>query len=640
MLKTVIQNRTLLVIGKLYVLQLALQSLLRLIFLLAFKTSYSEGSSGAEIAGALFRGINFDSVSAAYLLLLPALLFLLSAVFPRHKTNIENLIRWMSIIFFWAYALVAMIDFPYYAQFGTHLNKQAFLWADSPAFVLRMIFGTAAYYGYLFAFIVLAFIEYRFISRTFKTKLVEQPKLVTGSLSLLALALLVIAARGRLSGKSTIHEGLAIVGQNKFVNQLALNPNFTFYNSIIFNKDRPYQIPSDIDKDIAFAREYLGCKGANTRSIARSQKADSGFCNYNVVIVCMESMSAYKMGLGGREVLTPQLNAVVKESLYFDQFFSSGMHTFNGLFSTCAGYPSMLTDHMLRRYTAKPFVTLGNLLKAKNYTTSFYATHDPQFDNMAGFFTLNGYDKVYSAFDLPSNKNSSATGVPDHELFDLFIKNTNESKSSKPFLSFIMTGSDHGPWAIPEGIDFVPSANTKQKRGTQYADWAIGRFMKMAKQQSWYKNTLFVFLGDHGYYLDHTYELPLSYHLVPFILHKPNTLAADTLHHLGNQSDVTATIAGVLNLEFINSTFGSDIRYVQHPFVYFTADDKLGCYSNNGYYYYNMFALKTKRLHKLVGGDRPDYYPELRAKGDSMEVQAQQMLNAAEYFLKKDYYNY
>ena len=39
-------------------------------------------------------------------------------------------------------------------------------------------------------------------------------------------------ARGRLSSKSTMHEGMAIVSQNAFVNQIALNPNFTLIKSL------------------------------------------------------------------------------------------------------------------------------------------------------------------------------------------------------------------------------------------------------------------------------------------------------------------------------------------------------------------------------------------------------------------------
>jgi phosphoglycerol transferase MdoB-like AlkP superfamily enzyme len=354
----------------------------------------------------------------------------------------------------------------------------------------------------------------------------------------------------------------------------------------------------------------------------------------------MESMSSYKMGIHGRENLTPNFNNLIKESVYFNNFFSSGIHTFNGLFSTCSGYPSMLTEHALRRYTKKPFTTLGNLLQAKNYQTFFYSTHDPHFDNMEGFFTQNGYKSTYSAFDLPKEKTISVTGVADHEIYNLFFKTINAADKSKPFLGFIMTGSDHGPWVIPSDIPYKPTANTEEKRSTQYADWAIGEFIKTAKQQAWYNNTLFVFLGDHGYSIEGTYEMPLSYHNIPFVLHKPNTLLANTDSRLGYQPDVVSTVAGLLNLEFNNNSFGVNLLKEKHPFVFFTADDKIGCVDSSGYFFYELITQRSKRLRKYLQLDQNDYYNSNKNKADSLEAGAKAMLDAAEYFIRQDYFSY
>jgi phosphoglycerol transferase MdoB-like AlkP superfamily enzyme len=222
----------------------------------------------------------------------------------------------------------------------------------------------------------------------------------------------------------------------------------------------------------------------------------------------------------------------------------------------------------------------------------------------------------------------------------LFISTVNKEDPSKPFLAFIMTGSDHGPWAIPKDIPFTPDADTEEKRSTQYADWAVGELMRNAKQQSWYKNTLFVFLGDHGYSIGGTYEMPLSYNHVPLVMHKPNTLKADTNHNLGYQPDVMSTVAGVLDLSFTNNSFGSDIRKEKHPFVYFTADDKIGCISDDGYFFYHLITQKTKRLKKYHNLNQEDFYDSTKQKADALEIGAQHMLDAAEYFIRKDYFTY
>jgi len=46
------------------------------------------------------------------------------------------------------YFLIDATDLPYYKQFGTHLNKNAFLWNENPNFVLGMILGSIYYWGF------------------------------------------------------------------------------------------------------------------------------------------------------------------------------------------------------------------------------------------------------------------------------------------------------------------------------------------------------------------------------------------------------------------------------------------------------------------------------------------------------------
>ncbi len=630
---------------KLFLLEFGILSLCRLIFYFGFKTIDGSEIDSSVIGKAFLMGFEFDMVASTYALFLPVFLLIVNE-FVYRKTHLVHQSGFViTLVIFWLYAFISAADFPYYKQFGSHLNRQAFLWAASPQFVLKLIFGNISYYGYLFLFIVFAIFIYRSVKRFYTDHALRMEKrptkpLKTALVALLLVPFLIVGARGRISGKSTTHEGLAIVSDNLFVNQIALNPNFTMFRSLLFQKIKNYSVPKDIDQSIAFARNYLGVKGKYEQSIAREQMSDSTFHAFNVVIVCMESMSSYKTGIHGRQNLTPNFNNLIKESLYFDRFFSSGIHTFNGLFSTCAGYPSMLTEHGLRRYTKQPFTTLGNLLLKKNYQTFFYSTHDPHFDNMQGFFTQNGYKTTFSAFDLPKEKSISVTGVPDHEIYNLFLSNVNASDKSKPFLAFIMTGSDHGPWAIPDDIPFKPDADTEEKRSTQYADWAVGEFMKTAKKQDWYENTLFVFLGDHGYSVDGTYEMPLSYNHIPFVLHKPNTFNPDTSHNLGYQPDVVSTVAGALNLSFTNTSFGVNILKGKHPFVYFTADDKIGCVTDDGFFFYELMTQKTKRLKKYLDLDQTDYYDTHKTKADSMERSAKQMLDAAEYFLRKDYFTY
>lgn len=629
---------------KLFLTAILFFILIRVSFFFFLRPNSFEIEFNKTVIQIFLIGFLFDTVVTMYGLIVPMLILFIDSLLNLKSRVLITISKTLLFIFFALYTLICAANFPYFQQFGNHLSYQAFLWASSPVFVLKLIFGHISYYGYLLLFALSCYTLFYFINNLFKHHINQKSKQHDSKLKLMVVLVLItfpviVALRGRLSFKSTLHEGVAIVGVNSFTNQVALNPVFTLIHSTIENRKNEYQVPSDIDASFAFVRNYFGIKNDFTRNVNRLQNTDSAFKPYNVVFVCMESMSRYKMGIHGWDMLTPNLNELIKESVFFDRFFSSGIHTFNGLFSSCSGYPSTLKDHCLNHFVKKPFTTLGNLLLKKNYETYFFSTHDPHFDNMQGFFTLNGFNKFYSSFDLPSDKSISITGIPDHELFNLFIDKINTGEKNKPFMAFLMTGSDHGPWKIPDDIPFKPDAKEDFKRSTQYADWAIGNFMENVKKQPWYDNTLFVFFGDHGSYIG-PHEMQIGFHHIPLIIHKPNSLIPDTIFNLGYQPDLTATVAGMMNLSFENSTFGIDLFREKHSFVCFTADNKIGCVTDDGYFFHELLNQKTKRLKKYFTIDEKDYYELQKPLADSLQRITKKFLDASEYILRNDYHRY
>ena len=449
-------------------------------------------------------------------------------------------------------------------------------------------------------------------------------------------------ARGRLSDRSALHEGLSIVSENNFINQIAINANFTFWKTVFYNKNKkPYKVPDTINQDIAFTRNYLGITTPFEQTINRSViDTTKNKTNYNIVIVVMESMSVFKMGYYGGPKLTPQLDHLIAESVFFNHFFSSGIHTFNGLFSTTSGFLSMYDEKSMKSYVKAPFNGLGTLLKSQGYESYFYTTHDPHFDNMEGFFKLNKFNHIISQYDFDQSQAESSLGVPDHILFDKLIETTNTRKKNTPFVSVLMTASDHGPWKIPQDIAFKPNGNNQQDNCTLYADWSIGRFMEQAKQQSWYDNTVFIFLGDHGLSMGHTYEMPLSYNHVPCVIHQPKLFKPDTISSPCYQPDIPPTIMGIIGANYTNQTFGINILKEKHPYVVFSADDKIGCVDDQGFYFYKTLANGETYLRNYKNLDPINYKTQLKHKADSMERNMMKIYQSANFFIRKDYFLY
>lgn len=630
---------------KLYVFNLVLFFLTRLLFFIVNKATDVAMVPFSEKALAFKTGFEFDTAVFCWIAYLPVLLWSMAFLFKQSKLYAMGFYSFLGLQL--VYYFVGIADIPYFNQFGAHLSRNAFLWNESPDFAVGVIFGNFSYWGYFLVFLPIAFILIRFSKYLFlafqrREEQQAKPAWYTAFIFFIFLiSIVTIGARGRPTDRSGLDEGLAIVSQNNFVNQVALNPNFTFWRSVLFGSKKHYTVPDDIDESIAFTRKYLGIDAPFEKNIDRiitdttSQKT-----TYNFVIVVMESMCRFKMGYYNGKKLTPHLDELNKESVFCENFFSSGIHTFNGLFSTSSGYPSIYADKSMKSYVKTPFNGLGPLLSERGYETYFYITHDPHFDNMEGFYKLNQFEHCISEYDFDRSQIESSLGVPDHLLFDKLIEVTNQRKSNKPFVSVLMTASDHGPWRIPENIPFKPQGETQQDNCTLYADWAIGHFMEQAKKQSWYDHTVFIFLGDHGLSMGHTYEMGLAYNHIPCTIHQPKLFKPDTIYSPCYQPDIPATVMGIIGGSYTNKTFGIDILKEQHPFVVFSADDKIGCIDDKGYYFYKTLSNDQTYLRKYKNLDPVNYKNILKQKADSLEYNMMRVYETAEYFIQKDYFSY
>jgi phosphoglycerol transferase MdoB-like AlkP superfamily enzyme len=593
----------------------------------------------------LLYGVNYDLVIICYFIS-PFVIF----VFIRSQSNKAFpkgylFFKWFLIILFFISFLICAADIPFYKQFGSHLNKSFLAWTESPGFVLKLIFSNVAYWGYLLLFILLSFFFYKRISKIF-SDIDTGPQQIKRSLSIpvfLFFALFTfVGIRGRTAPKSPIRLGTAFFSEHAFFNQLGLNPCFVFFHSLMeHNKEWEFLKENYTESDLKAAVKNIS---QNTRSIInnngeREYHFDSIPSKYNVVLVLMESMAISKMGYYGCEHLTTRFDSLVKKGLFFDHFYSAGIHTFNGLFSTETGFPAVMDIHPLNTFTGKSFKGISHWLKRNGYSNYFFTSHDPQFDNMEGFFKFNDFDRVYSQFDLPAAKAHGPLGLPDHILLETVLQqmDMHHKQKQNPFFSYIITSTDHGPWDLPEDVPFKPTAENKADRATQYADWALGDFIEKAKKYDWFNNTLFVFVADHGVNLGHTYSMPLSYNHIPCLFYMPSQIKTDTISSLGGQIDVLPTLLSFLKIPFETRSMGIDLKSEKRPYMYFSADSKVGCIDDQ-YYYIDLVDDKKELLYEFKDLNTHSFLEEKHTKADSMKRYAYQMIKASNYILKNKLY--
>jgi phosphoglycerol transferase MdoB-like AlkP superfamily enzyme len=618
---------------RIFFVHLLLFSIARASFICANLFWYeNQNLSFSLLANAFLAGLRFDINVLAYALTLPCVLLFLNEMLAAKAFRICAAA--LLYIFLPLSLLIVCADIPYYLQFQKHLTREAFVWFGHGTTSLRLLFSDMNYWGYLLLFLPLGFTSVKATQHFLKRQSDKRPDLIISSATFLFItAFAIVGIRGRL-GKTALHPGVAYTSEVMLTNQAALNANFTLAYSFLFpDEENTIFQPSNDLSSYKKAQNYLGITGPDF--VRNVNQADT-IKPLNVIVVLMESMSSFKTGAFHQKVLTPNLVNLEKESVWFSNFYSSGVHTYSGIFSTITGYPTILHKHALENYVYKKFDCLPSNLKQEGYQTMFFVPHDEQFDNMAGFLTFNGVDQIFSDKDMPSSESLGAMGVPDHKLFDFTIDKLNTAR--KPFFALVLTGSDHGPWEIPSDLPWKPDGKDEQERATQYADWSIGHFIEKAKKQEWFNNTLFVFLGDHGSNHGRSYHMDIAFNQVPCLFYCPTKLTACENDDPSVQMDVFPTIMGILGYGYQNRTFGLDLLKQKRPYAFFSQDDRMGCLDNDHYYYDLLFwggkeyLVEYKELHEK------NLMTEKPRTADSLKNYMMTMLQAANYILVNQKY--
>lgn len=596
-----------------------------------------------NVLRAFLMGLRFDIVVCGYLLLLFYIVLTVVDI-GRIKSIIISriLFIYVSLVTFLALILSAA-DIPYFKQFYSRISINALQWIESPGFIIKMIVEEPRYYLIILPLIfVLAvnFLVLRKIFNRFNSNNAYKARLSTHIVaSIIFLLLMFLGIRGRVEIKSPIRVGTAYFCNNSFLNQAGLNPVFTFMTSYLdkLNPQNEFLALMDDTAAIKNVRKFLNIKDENFNSpIARVVKpSEMSSEKLNVVIVIMEAMSAAKMGrYGNPDNLTPYLDSLAQQGWCFDNIYTAGIHTYNGVFGILFSYPALASQHPMKAANMLKYNGIASTLKQFGYQTMYFTTHDGQFDNAEGFLYHNDFTRVYTKSDYPEEKILSTLGVPDDYLFEFVSSRLDElSNEHTPFLAAILTASDHGPYIIPEY--FHPKPNELTKQIVEYADWSIGKFILNAKQKQWFDSTIFVFIADHGAAISPTYEMPLNYHHSPLIFYAPVILdAPKTFNQIGGQIDVFPTIMGLLKLPYINNTFGIDLLKESRPYIYFSADDKYGVLNDSLFLIVNNYGKVNCYKYRL--NDVNNYFDQYHDEANEMKLYAESNMQTAQYMIKNN----
>lgn len=268
----------------------------------------------------------------------------------------------------------------------------------------------------------------------------------------------------------------------------------------------------------------------------------------NVVIVTMESLSSSYMAHGGNtHQLTPNLDRLAEQGLYLANLRATGNRTVRGLEALSLAIPPLPGHSIIWRKDNQNLETLGAVLADHGYVNRFMYGGYARFDNMDAYFSGNHYQPMdRSQFPERHRSFGNIWGVADEHLYDYALEQLDrDAASGKPFLMHLMTTSNHTPFTFPEGRIDLPRG---RPGAVKYSDYAVGRFIDMARSKPWFKDTVFVLVADHCASSKGRTSLPPENYHIPAILYSPAHLTPHTDTRLASQIDLVPTVLDLLGL--------------------------------------------------------------------------------------------
>ncbi|HBB66641.1 MAG: sulfatase [Elusimicrobia bacterium GWA2_56_46] len=360
----------------------------------------------------------------------------------------------------------------------------------------------------------------------------------------------------------------ARISRNEYANELSSNGVYSFF-SALRNNELPYdKFYASMDADAAFRLLRDDLKGSGVRflgpelrNIKRKITASGPEKKLNLVLIVEESLSGeYLKALGGNKGVTPNLDSLAPKSLFFKKFYASGTRTVRGLEALNLSMPPLPGTSIIKRPDNGGFFSWGGLMRERGYDNKFIYAGYGYFDNMNSFFAGNGFDIVDRA-DFAKSEIAFANvwGVSDEDLLNRTITEADKSyKAGKRFFSLVMTTSNHRPFTYPEGRIDIPPSSQSRRGAIKYADYAIGKFLKDAKNRPWFRDTVFIITADHCANSADRTEMPVRNYHIPLLIYSPAHVKPGVSEVLAGQPDVAPTVLGLLNFSYESIFLGRD----------------------------------------------------------------------------------
>jgi len=549
-----------------------------------FLLTYAGGLS--DLLPVVAHGLPLDLSMAGYLTALPALLLLLSDL-PIAAFRRTQAWRWALAGYFGLASLIVALSFVanvgLYGYWRFPLDSTVwFFLTTSPADALASVGWGEGLMGLMGTAMITALISVVFhLLYRDAFRPCNERKRWPIVIEALLLAALFLPIRGGVT-VSSMNTGKAYFSQRTVINHAAVNPLFSFMESMSHQEDfaSQYRFMDDVRAHFLvydFNKPTGNHNTTNVVNIDRNNLPD-------VYLIILESfsdtvMKARTPDMQGRMAeVTPQLNALKREGVYFSRFYANSFRTDRGLVSILQGYPAPSTVSLMK-YPKKTAAipSLAAHLAKWSYKLQYYYGGDADFTNMRSFLINQGFEDITSDVDFPVADRLSKWGVPDHLLFahvkDRLTAYYKNAPTNYPYLRVIQTSSSHEPFDVP-----YHRLRDKTLNAFAYADSCVGNFVSWLRQSPRWKQSLVIIVPDHlGAWPKNADNFkPWRFH-IPMIWTGGCVKEPCVIDTLASQQDLAATLLGQLGIDANDMTFSKDIFDAAIPhYAFFLMNDGIG----------------------------------------------------------------
>ncbi len=556
------------------------------------------------------NGLRLDLSAAGYFSALPFLFFSFLFLLGK-KENFSGVIKIYTYLLILICSSLIATDLELYKAWGYRIDDTFLKYLLSPTEM------TASVSSYPVAFLFAIFIVFSAVSIYIFNKIALKKAKVTEGvvanqlvpnfkldtsygqrilhflIGLIITIALILPIRGGIQ-LAPVNQSAVYFSNKPFANYAAVNPIWNFFVSLYEKTSEEINPYVYFPENEAVATvKTLFSDSSKTQKLLRNDLAQP-----NIIIVTYESLTAKVIEkLGGEKGITPNFDSLTREGVLFSNIYATGDRTDRGLVAVLSGYPAIPRANVMevpRKSAQLPI--LSSILRGSNYETGFYYGGEAEFANMKSYLLNGQFSKLITKSDFKKEDLSSKWGAFDHVVFEKLLLDLQAFK--QPFFVNLLTQSSHEPFEIPNGwgkpnLSPTDDIDEKFRRVHFYSDQALGSFIREAKKQAWWQNTLIIVIADHSSaHIEPHGDFFGKFHIPMLWLGGALSKRDTIVTQVGSQVDLAATLLGQLNIKHTEFKWSKNLLSVDYqPFAYFAFQNGFGFVQKN-----NRFVFDTEGL--------------------------------------------